>query len=357
MVFISFGIVSLQKEVEDICQRWKQLEDVPIVQDFPEVFPEDLPGLPPTRQVEFQIDLSWSDKGFIYPVPPIGVVRSCLSSRRIGSFGCALTIGILNKTDSEENVIPLPRIDVSLFSSEGRVATRRSTLKEAKHFTHYCEASKKEFGAGLLMKEKRLGLQNYLYGTKCTVFIDHKSLQHILDQKELNMRQRRWLELLSDYDCDIRYHPGKAIGRLGAEGKVRYRVRMDPYALMAEVGYLVMEIYGLNALGSNLEMCYCRYLHPLQQTGKRRGSIQNFEDMLSACAYRILDTMGTIRNSGAVKLKTLKRSRIPLVKVRWNSKRGSRVQRRERVDNSEENIPHLFTKTNSSSSAASVAGP
>nr|GEU42056.1 putative reverse transcriptase domain-containing protein [Tanacetum cinerariifolium] len=40
--------------------------------------------------------------------------------------------------------------------------------------------------------------------------LDHKSLQHILDQKELNMRQCHWLELLSDYDCDIRYHPGKA---------------------------------------------------------------------------------------------------------------------------------------------------
>nr|GFD23753.1 putative reverse transcriptase domain-containing protein [Tanacetum cinerariifolium] len=38
---------------------------------------------------------------------------------------------------------------------------------------------------------------------------DHKSLQHILDQKGLNMRRRRWLELLSDYDCDIRYHSGK----------------------------------------------------------------------------------------------------------------------------------------------------
>ncbi|GJS10246.1 putative reverse transcriptase domain-containing protein [Tanacetum coccineum] len=50
----------------------------------------------------------------------------------------------------------------------------------------------------------------HLYGTKCVVFTDHKSLQHILDQKELNMRQRRWLELLSDYDCEIRYHPGKA---------------------------------------------------------------------------------------------------------------------------------------------------
>ncbi|GKB74673.1 putative reverse transcriptase domain-containing protein, partial [Tanacetum coccineum] len=52
--------------------------------------------------------------------------------------------------------------------------------------------------------------RHYLYGTKCIVFTDHKSLQHILDQKELNMRQRRWLELLADYDCEIRYHPGKA---------------------------------------------------------------------------------------------------------------------------------------------------
>nr|GFA99052.1 putative reverse transcriptase domain-containing protein [Tanacetum cinerariifolium] len=49
-----------------------------------------------------------------------------------------------------------------------------------------------------------------LYGTKWTVFTDHKSLQHIFDQKELNMRQRRWLELLADYDCEICYHPGKA---------------------------------------------------------------------------------------------------------------------------------------------------
>ncbi|GKB97887.1 putative reverse transcriptase domain-containing protein [Tanacetum coccineum] len=48
--------------------------------------------------------------------------------------------------------------------------------------------------------------RHYLYGTKCTVFTDHKSLQHILDQKELNMRQRRWFV---NYDCEIRYHPRK----------------------------------------------------------------------------------------------------------------------------------------------------
>nr|GEW84176.1 putative reverse transcriptase domain-containing protein [Tanacetum cinerariifolium] len=52
--------------------------------------------------------------------------------------------------------------------------------------------------------------RHYLYGTKCIMFTDHKSLQHILDQKELNMRERRWLEMLSDYDCEIHYHPGTA---------------------------------------------------------------------------------------------------------------------------------------------------
>ncbi|GJS85057.1 putative reverse transcriptase domain-containing protein [Tanacetum coccineum] len=54
------------------------------------------------------------------------------------------------------------------------------------------------------------GCDRLFVGTKYIVFTDHKSLQHILDQKELNMRQRRWLELLSDYDCEIRYHSGKA---------------------------------------------------------------------------------------------------------------------------------------------------
>ena len=52
--------------------------------------------------------------------------------------------------------------------------------------------------------------RHYLYGTKCTIFTDHNILQHILNQKELKMRQRRWVELLNDYECEIKYHPGKA---------------------------------------------------------------------------------------------------------------------------------------------------
>ncbi|GJT62018.1 hypothetical protein Tco_1005551, partial [Tanacetum coccineum] len=111
--------------------------------------------------------------------------------------------------------------------------------KGSENFIVYCDASHKGLGAVLMQNEKviayasrqlkiheknytthdlELGAvvfalklwRHYLYGTRCTVFTDHKSLQHILDIKELNMRQRRWLKLLSDYDCDIRYHPRKA---------------------------------------------------------------------------------------------------------------------------------------------------
>ncbi|GJZ78252.1 putative reverse transcriptase domain-containing protein [Tanacetum coccineum] len=105
-------------------------------------------------------------------------------------------------------------------------------------FVVYCDASLKGYGAVLMQREKviayasrqlkvheenytthdlELGAvifalrlwRHYLYGTKCVVFTDHKSLKYILNQKELNLRQQRWIELLSDYDCEIRYHPGK----------------------------------------------------------------------------------------------------------------------------------------------------
>ena len=51
--------------------------------------------------------------------------------------------------------------------------------------------------------------RHYLYGEKCRIYTDHKSLKYLLTQKELNLRQRRWLELFKDYDCIIDYHPGK----------------------------------------------------------------------------------------------------------------------------------------------------
>jgi hypothetical protein len=52
--------------------------------------------------------------------------------------------------------------------------------------------------------------RHYILRTKCKVYIDHKSLKYIFTQKDLNLRQHRWLELIKDYDLEIHYHPGKA---------------------------------------------------------------------------------------------------------------------------------------------------
>ena len=51
--------------------------------------------------------------------------------------------------------------------------------------------------------------RHYLFGQPCTIYTDHKSLRYFLTQSELNMRQRRWLELIKDYDLNIQYHLGK----------------------------------------------------------------------------------------------------------------------------------------------------
>nr|GEW14907.1 putative reverse transcriptase domain-containing protein [Tanacetum cinerariifolium] len=167
------------KETKEKSEK-RRLEDVPIVQNFPEVFPEDFLGLPLTRQVEFQIDLipgtapiahapyrlarsemkelsdqlkELSEKGFIRPSSSPWELQSCHAiwfDERIG--------------EQEEHEEPLNLI-LELLKKEELYAK----------FSKY-----------------------------------HKSLQHILDQKELNMRQRHWFELLSDYDYEIRYHPVKA---------------------------------------------------------------------------------------------------------------------------------------------------
>ncbi|KAD6796241.1 hypothetical protein E3N88_07137 [Mikania micrantha] len=81
-------------------------------------------------------------------------------------------------------------------------ASRQLKIHEKNYTTHDLELGAVVFALKIW--------RHYLYGTKCVVFTDHKSLQHILNQKELNMRQRRWVELLNDYGCEIRYHPANA---------------------------------------------------------------------------------------------------------------------------------------------------
>ncbi|KAI3819230.1 hypothetical protein L1987_13055 [Smallanthus sonchifolius] len=81
-------------------------------------------------------------------------------------------------------------------------ASRQLKIHEKNYTTHDLELGAVVFALKIWRR--------YLYGTKCTIYTDHKSLQHIFEQKELNMRQRRWIELLNDYDCAIKYHLGKA---------------------------------------------------------------------------------------------------------------------------------------------------
>ncbi|GJW36227.1 putative reverse transcriptase domain-containing protein [Tanacetum coccineum] len=101
-----------------------------------------------------------------------------------------------DEADSEKCAVLMQKEKVIAYAS------RQLKIYEKNYTTHDLELGAVVFALKMW--------RHYLYGTKCVVFTDHKSLQHILDQKELNMRQRRWLELLSDYDCELRYHPGKA---------------------------------------------------------------------------------------------------------------------------------------------------
>nr|GEW47133.1 putative reverse transcriptase domain-containing protein [Tanacetum cinerariifolium] len=233
----------------------KRVEDVPIVREFLEVFPKYFPRLPPAQQVKFQIDVvlgavpvartsyrltpakmqelstqlqKLSDRGFIRPRSSPGELQFlfmdlmnqvCKPYLDIFMIVFIDDILIYSKSRKEHEghlklILRLIKKEelYAKFSKSGfwlskkekviAYASRQLKVHEKNYTTHDLE-----FGAVVFALKM---WRHYLYGTKYVVFTNHKSLQHILDQKELNMRQRRWLELLSYYDCEIRYHPGKA---------------------------------------------------------------------------------------------------------------------------------------------------
>jgi len=81
-------------------------------------------------------------------------------------------------------------------------ASRQLKVHERNYPTHDLELAAIVFALNIW--------RHYLYGAQFRVFSDHKSLKYLFDQKELNMRQRRWIEFLKDYDFELLYHPGKA---------------------------------------------------------------------------------------------------------------------------------------------------
>ncbi|GJR88402.1 putative reverse transcriptase domain-containing protein, partial [Tanacetum coccineum] len=164
-------------------RRKNQLEEVPIVQRLPEDSPEDL-----------AVKFDWDDK----EEAAFQLLTQKLCSAPILALpeGNEDFIAYCDASIKGLGAVLMQREKVIAYAS------RQLKIHEKNYTTHDLELGAVVFALKIW--------RHYLYGTKCTVFTDHKSLQHILDQKELNMRQRRWLELLSDYDCEIRYHPGKA---------------------------------------------------------------------------------------------------------------------------------------------------
>ncbi|GJT22975.1 putative reverse transcriptase domain-containing protein [Tanacetum coccineum] len=235
------------KEVEDKSKK-KRLEDVPIVQDFPEVFPEDLSGPSTTHKKQaFQL----------------------------------LEQKVVQCTNFLQNII--------LALPEG-----------SEDFIAYCDASKKGLGAVLMQREKvfpHLKFEaTYLYEPSARSSLIIRAYNNILIRKELNNEQRRWKE------------------------------RDQPLRVRA----LVMTI----SLDLPKQILNAQTKHKTRE--------------LSRIEYFVEEPVEIVGRE----VKRLKRSRIPLVKVRWNSKRGPEFTW-EREDQFEKKYPHLFTKTTSSSSAAS----
>ncbi|GJU26282.1 putative reverse transcriptase domain-containing protein [Tanacetum coccineum] len=227
----------------------KRLEDIPVVREFPEVFPEDLLGLPPILQVEFQIDLipgaapvarapyrlapsemqelsnqlqELADRELLRKEKLYAKFSKCdFWIRMVQFLGHLIDSQGLHVDPAKIEAVKnwaSPTTPTEVYQFLGLVSYYRRFIQEKicespilalpkgnDDFVVYYDASLQ----GAVVFALKIW-RHYLYSTKCTVFTNHKSLQHILHQKELNMKQRRWLELLADYDCKIHYPPGKA---------------------------------------------------------------------------------------------------------------------------------------------------
>nr|GEW15172.1 hypothetical protein [Tanacetum cinerariifolium] len=152
-------------------------------------------------------------------------------------------------------------------------ASRQLKIHEKNYTTHDLELGAVVFA----LKSWR----HYLYRTKSVVYTDHKSLQHIFDQKELNMRQRRWIELFSDYDCEIRYHP------VNEAHATRYSVHPGVDKMYNDLRGLYWwlgikkDTAMYKALGTRLDLSTTYHT---ETDGHSERTIQTLEDMLRACA-------------------------------------------------------------------------
>ncbi|GJY11301.1 putative RNA-directed DNA polymerase, eukaryota, reverse transcriptase zinc-binding domain protein [Tanacetum coccineum] len=239
-------ILGLLASIKDTSLDGPRLETHLVVQNFPHVFPDELPGLPPEREVEFTIELIPGAQPISKSPYRMALVE--LKELKDQAPEKLLEPWELNRSTGR-NRYPLPRItdlfdqlqdfveDFSLLAlpltklmrkgeefvwNEERVKSLEELKKRLVPSPHgkiiaYASRQLKPYEVNYLTHDLELAAmvftlkiwRHYLYGETCDIFTDHKSLKYIFTQKKLNMRQRRWLELLKDYDANIQYHLGK----------------------------------------------------------------------------------------------------------------------------------------------------
>nr|XP_009781947.1 PREDICTED: uncharacterized protein LOC104230769 [Nicotiana sylvestris] len=168
-------------------------EVITVVREFLEVFPDDLPGLLPERIIDFGIDLMPGTQ-------PISIPLYRMAPAELNELREQLKV-LLDKGFIRPSASPWGALVLFVKKKEGSL---RMQLKnhEKNYPTHDLELVVMMFALKIW--------RHYLYGEHSEVFTDHKSLQYIFKQKELNLRQKRWLEILKDYDINILYHLGRA---------------------------------------------------------------------------------------------------------------------------------------------------
>ncbi|GKA30085.1 putative reverse transcriptase domain-containing protein [Tanacetum coccineum] len=225
----------------------KQLEDIPVVREFLEVFLKNLLGLPLVCQVEFQIDL-------IPRAAPVARAPYRLAPSEMQELSDQLqeladrgyhqlrvrdedipktTFRTRHVIDSQGIHVDPAKIEAVKNWASSTTPTKGENQESAfqllkqklceapilalpegnNDFVVYCDASLQSLGEVLMQREKVIAYASQQlkpHEENYTIHDLELGAVHILDQKELNMRQRRWLELLIDYDYEICYHPGKA---------------------------------------------------------------------------------------------------------------------------------------------------
>ncbi|GJZ99346.1 putative reverse transcriptase domain-containing protein [Tanacetum coccineum] len=205
--YISRGYQVFIAQVMEKKSDKKRLEDISVVREFLEVFPKDLPGLPPVHQLEFQIDL----------IPGAALVARA-PYRLAPSEMQELFDQLQELADRGYHQLRVRDEDIpkTAFRMRQGIHVDPAKIEAIKNWAYPTTPIEVRKFLGLASYYQRFieapilaipeGNDNFV------IYCDasHQGLgAHIVDQKELNMRQRRWLELLADYDCEIRYHHGK----------------------------------------------------------------------------------------------------------------------------------------------------